>query len=142
MQSVLTEKLRAYVLINNPDLAVQLQADYSVTQYLEDKVLTVMPMVESLLKEDKPVYIIEELCLQAMTADLRPSRFNYIKGIIEEEFTADYDRLVKVGVLTYETINLIGHCKEAFDNFAFSEETEDNRFLRYAVIAAVHDYFN
>lgn len=142
MQTVLTEKLRAYIIINNPDLAIHLQADYSVTKYLEDKVAAVMPMVLAMLGQDRPAYVIEELCLNEMTADLRPSRFNYLKEIVETEFPDDYQRLQKTGVLTYEIINLIEVCKEMFENFSFSEETEDSRFLRYAIIVLVHDYFN
>ncbi len=142
MQSILTEKLRAYILINNPDLAVQLQADYSVTRYLEDKVAAVMPLVEQLLGENKPAYIIEELCLNRMTEDLRPSRFNYLREVVETEFRDDYLRLQRAGVLSYELINLIDVCTEAFETFGFSEVTADNRHMRYAVIAAVHDYFS
>lgn len=142
MQSILFEKLRAFILVNNPDLVIQLQADYSVTKYLEDKVMLVLPMVEQLLAEDKPGYIIEELCLNEMTTALRPSKFNYLKGIVEEDFPEDYARLMSTGVLTYEAINLIETCKEHFESFSFSEATEDNRLLRYAVIASIHDYFN
>lgn len=142
MQSILTEKLRAYILINNPDLAVRLQANYSMTSYLEDKVAAVTPMVEQLLGEAKPAYIIEELCLNQMTEELRPSKFNYLKEVVETEFLDDYLRLQRAGVLSYELMNLIEVCKEKFETFGFSEDTADNRHLRYAVIAAVHDYFN
>ena len=142
MQSILTEKLRAYILMNNPELAVKLQAEYSVTQYLEDRVMSVMPLFESLLLEGKPSYVIEELCLNEMTADLRPSRFNYIKSVIEEEFIRQYEQLVTTGVLTYECISLLEACAGIFDNYNFSDANEDNRFLRYAVIAAVAEHFN
>ncbi len=142
MQSILIEKLRAYILINNPELAVKLQADYSVTKYLEDKVALVMPTLEKLLAENRPSYIIEELCMNEMTAELKPSKFNYIKSIIEEEFPAEHKSLSETGVLTYETINLIEVCGEHFETFEFSEATEDNRLLRYAVIAAIAGYFN
>lgn len=142
MQSILIEKLRAYILINNPDLVVQLQADYAVTQYLQDKILGVMPMVEKMLAEDKPSYIIEELCLNQMTTELRPSKFNYIQSVIEEEFKEEYQKLLETGVLTYETINLVESCKDIFESFEFSATNEDNRFMRYAVIAEIHSYFN
>ena len=142
MQSILIEKLRAYILVNNPDLAVKLQADYSVTQYLEDKVMSVTPLLEGLLLEGKPGHIIEELCLLEMTTDLRPSRFNYIKSIIEEEFIREYEQLLKTGVLTYECITLVKVCSGIFDNYDFSEATEDNRFLRYSIIAAIAEHFN
>lgn len=142
MQHVLMEKLRSYIAANNPDLLISLQGGFSVTQYLKDKVDLVMPIVDNLIREDKPQYIIEELCMNELTADLRPSKFHYIQKIIEEEFADDYKRLAEAGVLTYETVNLIDACKEVFETFEFSEENEDNRFLRYAIIAEIHNYLS
>lgn len=142
MQSILTEKLRAFIVHNNPDLVVGLQADYSVTNYLEDKVASVMPMVEQLLAEGKPLYIIEELCLGEMTSELRPSKFHFLKNVLEEDFPADYARMLDAGVITYEVMNLIDSCKAVFETMGFTEENEDDRFLRYAVITEIHDYLN
>ena len=142
MQSVLMEKLRAWITEHNPDLLLKLQGNFSVTQYLEDKVASVMPMVQQLLSEGKANYIIEELCVNELTADLRPSKFDYLKTVLEEDFPDDYNRMAESGVLTYELVNLIEACKEVFETHGFSEENEDNRFLRYAVIAEIHDYLN
>lgn len=140
MQGQLKEKLWAYIVHNNPDLMISLQEDYSVTKYLEEKVSGILPMAEALLSEGKPHYAIEELCLNAMTEDLRPSKFLYIRSVIEEEFPDDYNRLRESGVLTYEVVNLIASCSEVLESFDFSEENLDNRHLRYAIIAQVHDY--
>ena len=140
MQSVLMEKLRAYITEHNPDLLLQLQGNFSVTQYLEDKVASVMLLVKELLSEGKANYIIEELCMNELTADLRPSKFDYLKAVLEEDFPDDYNRMAEAGVLTYEVVNLIEACKEVFGTHGFTEENEDNRFLRYAVIAEIHDY--
>ena len=140
MQSMLTEKLWAYIVHNNPDLMLSLQEDYSVTRYLEEKVATVMPMATQFLSEEKPQYIIEELCLQAMTEDLKPSRYQYIRSVIEEEFNTDYLRMKENGTLTYEVVNLIEACKSIFSDFDFNNENEANRHLRYAIIGQVHDY--
>ena len=142
MQSILTEKLRAYIAYNNPDLLVSLQGDYSVTAYLEDKVASVIPLLEQLLAEAKPPYIVEELCLNEMTASLRPSKYQYLKNVLEEDFPADYTRMTEAGVLTYEVMNLIDATKEIFETTGFTEENEDDRFLRYAVITEIHDYLN
>lgn len=140
MQSMLTEKLWAYIIHNNPDLMLSLQEDYSVTSYLENKVAAVMPMAAQFLSEEKPQYIIEELCLQAMTEDLKPSRYQYIRSVIEEEFNSDYLRMKENGTLTYEVVNLIEACKSIFSDFDFNGENEANRHLRYAIIGQVHDY--
>lgn len=140
MQSMLTEKLWAYIVHNNPDLMFSLQEDYSVSRYLEEKVSTVMPMVAQLTDEGKPPYIIEELCLNTMTEELKPSRYQYIRSVIEEEFNADYERMKESGTLTYEVVNLIEACKGIFSDFDFKSENEENRHLRYAIIWQVHDY--
>lgn len=140
MQSMLKEKLWAYIVHNNPDLMVSLQEDHSVTRYLEEKIETIMPMVQQLLDEGKPQYIIEELCLNEMTAELKPSRYQYICSVLEEEFPQDYERLKENGTLTYEVINLIEACKGIFSDFDFNEDNEANRYLRYAIIGQVHNY--
>jgi len=142
MQMILKERLQAYIIENNPDLMLLLQVDFSVTRYLEDKVARVMPTVMRLLEEQRPGYIIQELALKEMTAELRPSRYNYLLELLEAEFEADYLRFEKAGVLTYELINMIAHCKGVFEDFKFSEAQLQDRFLRYAMLARMHDYLN
>lgn len=140
MQNVLMQKLWTYIVHNNPELMLSLQESGSVTRYLEEKVNTVMPMVTQLLDEGRPQYIIEELCLDATAEELKPSRYQYIRSVIEEEFNADYERIKENGTLTYEVINLIETCKSIFSGFEFNSENEANRHLRYAIIGQVHDY--
>lgn len=136
------EKLRAYILINNPELAERLHADYSMSQYLEDKVVAVMPLLQQLQAAGNPDHSIEELCLNAMTEDLRPSRFQYIRELMEMEFPQEYGQLVLKGVLTFEVIQILELCNSVFEIFDFSEKTKDSRFLRYAVIVVLHQHFN
>jgi hypothetical protein len=142
MHNLLKEKLKAYIQQNNPELLIRLQESYSVTTYLEDKVSKAMPTVLRLLEEEKPPYVIEELAMAELTEDLRPSRFNYLQLVLEEDFPNEYEAFKKAGVLTYETINLTESCKEILDNFPFTEATEEDRFLRYAVIGQISDYLN
>jgi hypothetical protein len=142
MQHLLKEKLRSYIQQNNPELLIGLQESFSVNTYLDDQISKVMPTVVRLLGEEKPGYIIEELAMNELTEPLRPSRFNYLQDVLEEEFNKEYHAFKQAGVLTYETINLIEACKDTFENFPFTEDTEDVRFLRYAIIAKVHDYLN
>ena len=140
MQSMLMQKLWTYIVHNNPDLMLSLQESYSVTRYLEEKVNTVIPMAAELLDEGRPQYIIDEICLNAMTEELKPSRYQYIRSVIEEEFNADYERMKENGTLTYEVVNLIETCKSIFSGFEFNSENEANRHLRYAIIGQVYDY--
>jgi hypothetical protein len=58
MVEKLKEKLLAYIVHNNPDVMLSLQEDYSVTRYLDVKVNGILPMVDSLLAEGKPHYVI------------------------------------------------------------------------------------
>lgn len=140
MQNVLMQKLWTYIVHNNPELMLSLQESYSVTPYLEEKVNTVMPMVAQLLDERRPQYVIEELCFNAITEELKPSRYQYIRAVIEEEFNADYERMKENGTLTYEVVNLIETCKSIFSDFGFNSDNEENRHLRYAIIGQVQDY--
>lgn len=136
---MLKEKLWAYIVHNNPDLMFSLQEDYSVTRYLDEKVKAVMPIAEQLLSEHRPLYVIEELCVRDMTEELRPSRFLYIKEVLEEEFPDDFQRLIEDGLLTCEIIKIMESSAEIFGAFDFSVENKDGSRLRHAIIAQVHD---
>lgn len=140
MQKVLKEKLRAYLVNNNPDLLLKLQGDTGIGIFINDKVSAVMPLAMNLLEEGRPGHVIEELCLNALTEDLRPSRFNYLQKLLETEFKREYQKFREAGVLTYETVNMVEACADVFDAHGFCEANEDDRFLRYAIIAKVHDY--
>ncbi|MDX9880557.1 MAG: DUF1896 family protein [Prolixibacteraceae bacterium] len=140
MQTTLKEKLWAQIVQNNPDLLLRLQEERSVSCYLDEAVKGILPLAESLFAEGKPRYVIEELCLEAMTGDLKPSRYQYILSVLEEEFEEDYDRLKANGILTYETVNLTESCKDIFDDFDFRQENQENRHLRYAITGQVHHY--
>ena len=140
MTTVLKEKLWAYIVQNNPDVMLHLQEEHAVAGYLQEKVNSVVPMAEQLLAEGNPLYIIEELCLNTMTEDLQPSKYNYIRSVLEDEFNRDYERMKENGTLTYEIINLMEACKNIFHDFDFSQENEDDRYLRYAITGQVQAY--
>jgi hypothetical protein len=140
MVEKLKEKLWAYIVHNNPDLMFNLQEDYSVTRYLDEKINGILPMVDRLLAENTPQHAIEELALKELTADLKPSRFLYLRSVLEEEFPDDFKRLSEEGVLTYEILNLLETCQETFETFSFSSENEGCSHLRHAIIAQVHDH--
>lgn len=141
MQEVLIEKLHQYMANNNPDLLIALQQEGSVSSYLKDKVAAIDLLLNELLTINIPAYIIEERCMDELTKELRPSKFNYLISILEEEFEPDYNRLKESGLLTYEVINLIGTCTPVFDTFGFAVENEADRHLRFAITGAVKEYF-
>lgn len=141
MQEVLIAKLHQYIADNNLDLLITLQQDGNVSGYLKEKIAGVDLLVNELLAVGTPAYIIEERCMDALTKELRPSKFNYLISIIEEEFEQVYYKLKEGGLLTYEVINLIESCIPVFETFGFTLENENNRYLRYAIIGAVKEHF-
>lgn len=140
MQEMLKEKLWTFIVHNNPDLMLNLQQDFSVTGYLEKKVFNVQPLISQLLAENKPGYIIEELCMEELTKDLRPSKFNYIRGVLEEEFELDFLRIKESGLLTYEIVNLISKSETVFEILGFTQDNEQDRMLRYAIAGTIRQY--
>jgi hypothetical protein len=140
MHQQLKEKLWAYIVQNNPELMFTLQEDYSVTQYLEDRISEVMPTALKLLAEDKPGYAIIELCMEELTTPLRPSKFNYLTAILATEFEEIYANLKESGLLTYEAVNLIDYCQPHFEKYGFSEANEDSSLIRGAIKDAVSTY--
>ncbi|WP_216824408.1 hypothetical protein [Emticicia sp. TH156] len=131
-----------YIVHNNPDFQFKLQENQSVSSYLEEKVSGIGPLINQLLMDSNPSYVIEEQCLSELTNDLRPSRYIYIRSVLEEDFQTEYTRLLQTGILTFEINNMVEACKELLDELEFSEENEDNRHIRYAVIGQIHGYLN
>ena len=142
MQQILIAKLHEYITQNNLDLLIALQQESRVSVYLKDKVDAAGPLVDELVAENTPAYLIEERCMDYLTKDLRPSRFNYLLTILDEEFENDYTQLEENGILTYEIINLIDACKPVFETLGFTEDNEDDQHLRNAIIGAVKEYLD
>jgi len=139
MQNILIYKLHEYIREYNPDLLMQLEEDGKVTEYLFNRVSTVSALLNQLNKE-QPDYIIEAICMDVLTQDLRPSKFNYISSVLEEEFGTTYQQLQESGTIKFEVLNLINKCHSVFDDLNFSEENEDNQFLRYFIIGTIQEY--
>ncbi len=124
---------------NNPDVLVQLEEEGKVNKYLTNKLSNVDFLINQ-LEKGQPAYIIEEACMDVMTQYLRPSKFNYISSVLEEEFETTYRQLQESGTLKFEVINLINECLPVFNDLNFSEANEGNQFLRYAIIGAIGEY--
>jgi hypothetical protein len=140
MKTQLIKQLHNYLLHNHTDLLIALQEEYRLDHYLKQKVNSIADLLAQLQDEQRPAYVIEALCLEELTRDLRPSRFNYMRELLEAEFEPDYRRMLQSGILTYELINLIGACEPIFEVFAFGEETEDSKELKYAIIGMIAEY--
>ena len=142
MQELLINKLHEYLRQNIPDVLFELEEKNAVTQFLKDRVSMISDFLQQLQEEKKPAYLIEELCMEELTKDFRPSKFNYLIQILEEDFESIYQQLQKSGTLRYEVINIIGYCESVFESLQFSEESEDNRQLRYAVTGVISEYLS
>lgn len=139
MEQLLAKKLHEFIGRNNPELL--LQSDQDIRELIHSKIQHVMPLLENLLVQNCPAYIIEELCMDQMTEDLKPSMYHYITSLLEEEFPERYEQLKEEGILTYEVANIITRCKKVFEQFHFSVFTEESRPLYQAVTGIAAKYF-
>jgi hypothetical protein len=140
MKTQLIKQLHHYLLHNHTDLLIALQEEHRLEHYLKQKVESVADLLAQLQDEHRPPYVIEALCLEDLTRDLRPSRFNYMRELLQTEFEKPYQRMHDSGMLTYELINLIGACEPIFEVFAFGEENEESIELKHAVIGMISEY--
>jgi predicted XRE-type DNA-binding protein len=140
MKENLIGKLLEYIRDNNPDILFALEAEEKLRFWLYEKIDSIEGFLLELKSNNQPDYIIEETSMLALTKDLRPSRYNYILNLLEQEFEHDYKWLMQSGLLQHEVINIIGYCQPVFDDLKFSEENEENRFIRYAITGAVSEY--
>ncbi len=104
MSDKLQGLLLGYIRENNPDLLQQLDEDDSLHAWVIEKIRE----VELVLLQAKPIPDAEFLDL--MTVDLKPSKYNYLRDLLEDEFPDDYQRLKDSGMLRYEIIHIIHLC--------------------------------
>jgi hypothetical protein len=142
MQELLINKLHEYLMENNPDILLELEEKNTVTLFLTERVNAVTNLLLQLQKEEKPAYISEEICMEELTKEFRPSKYNYIVKLLEEDFEFAYQQFQKTGALVYEVANIIGYCEPVFESLQFSEENEDNRLLRYTVTGIINEYLS
>ncbi|TAM97119.1 MAG: DUF1896 family protein [Chitinophagaceae bacterium] len=140
MEHLLARKLYDYLCRNSPDIILRLD-DKGMNEFIRSKIENALPLLENLLVQNCPAFIIEELCMDQMTEDLKPSKYHYIVKILEEEFEEKYNGFKETGLLTYEITNMIDRCKEVFEKFRFSVLTEEDRQLYYAVTGIIGAYF-
>jgi hypothetical protein len=140
MQATLIEKLHRYIIDNNPDLLLNLQQGASLTEYIETKVNGIRPMIDELTEAGTPAYLVEEQCMYALTKDLRPSKYNYIREVFESEFEETGQKFRDSGILTYEIVNMIAACEPVFTELGFSEDKTEDKTMRQAVVGTIAEY--
>lgn len=140
MQKVLKEKLWAYIVHNHPDLLFELQENDTVKAYLDEKVNSVLPLARQNLPAGSPAGVMEDYCLNAMVEPLGPSRYSYIRSVLEVEFPKDYQRLDRAGTLVYQVLSMLKESRQLFEDFEFKDHQHQVPGLRNAVIVCIHDY--
>jgi hypothetical protein len=139
MKENLLHLLYQYISDNNPDVLVGMENEAGVTDYLNEKLSAVTLLLS---REGIPDHIMEEESMELLTADLKPSRYLYIAAIFEDEFLSKYVLFQMLGVLQFEIINMISNCNAVFDSIGFTEDNEDDNYLRYCIISAIGEYLD
>ncbi len=142
MENILKEKLWEYIIHNNPELMYKLQEQYGVSEYLDQKVQSVLALADEMASECTPREIIEEICLNVLTAELKPSRFAYLCTLLLEEFEDTYVDFARSGTLTYEVLNLMGACSELFETNGFTAESKTDPNFKNTLIPKITGYLN
>ncbi|MGO1672064.1 MAG: hypothetical protein ACTHYC_14660 [Sphingobacterium sp.] len=142
MHTKLKEKLWAYIVQNNPDLMHRLQDEYHVVKYLEEKVSAVMPKALKLLEKNIPGYAIIEICLNEMTAELKPSRYKFILGILKVHFPEIFQTYEEQGQLAYEGVKLVEYCQSTFEAVRFQMDDEQDIQMRSVIKTKIATYLD
>jgi hypothetical protein len=140
IQQQLKQKLWAHTLVINPELLLELEQNEILDKYLDEKIKDVLPLLDRLFNEQKPEYIIEELCLKELTADIRPSCFQYNLNVLEREFPKTYKTWEQNGILTYEIINFHRYCRRQYGQNPFIVENADNDQTYSVVTGQLQQY--
>lgn len=142
METALKEKLWTYISIHAPELMYQLQEEYRVTSYLDQKIATVLPEAMYLHSQGMDLISVYEICMERLTEDLKPSKFLYVKRILEDEFPIAYDALQQSYMLNYEVLNILECCADLFDRFGFGGLQENKKVLKYSIMGEIHQYLS
>jgi len=129
MQQQLIKKLNDHIRDNHPDLLLKLLEENRLEEYLQENTSAVR-------------HLSFDDASDAMLIALGPSRYNYLHAILEQEFPETFSKFYQKEVLTTELINMVNVCEPVFEEMKFKEEDENNQYLRYAIMGAIHEYLN
>lgn len=140
MEIYLRETFWQFIVEHNPELMFSLQEDYSVMSYLDCKMASIQPMLEGLKMSGQPRYAIIDQCMETLTEDLKPSRYEYIKALLEKDFAKQAEELRENGTMTFELVGMIEAFQSVFEQFNFNEANEEDPRLAYAIIGLIDAY--
>jgi hypothetical protein len=136
----LIEKTRSYLVKYHPDIVLSPPNDLTLAAYIGDLAERLKPSLQEQISAGKSIYQAESACVETLAEILGPSKTDYIKAILKEEFTDEFERLEQSGVLTSELIGMSAYCKTAFETFEFSTANLKDTHLRHAIIFEVFNY--
>jgi hypothetical protein len=142
MKELLTRQLRNYIIDNHPDLWIYLLEDKKQEEYLHSSIDVIDTLLDKLIAENHPPYMIGEVCMEELTRPLRPSGYQFVKNIAEEKYPKQFEALQRSGILLTELANIVAICGPIFEVFNFSEATEDDDYLQESITLAIKGYFN
>ncbi|NLR78031.1 DUF1896 family protein [Chitinophaga eiseniae] len=140
MKRELFDNLWSYLVLNNPNELVTVESKRNIREVIWEKINSIDDLIKQMERDGVPQITMMEVCMTELVRDFIPSRYQYISEILESEFEDMYWVLVETGSLTYEICNLIKECGDVFNTFSFSVETEDDPFLKYAIIGTIASY--
>ncbi|WP_448633417.1 hypothetical protein [Pedobacter panaciterrae] len=132
MKEQLKKQLENYLVQHNPELIISLQ-HRALDQYLEERLAKHLPSFNSLTITEEEPELVARVLMKVLTADLRPSKYQYLRNLLKEEFTGDYLQLRENGTLTQEIVHLIAVCTPIFNSMHFSEAKLNDTLIRYVV---------
>ena len=77
----------------------------------------------------------------ALAGSLESSRYDFLEQILEEDFGKAWLRFHQAGILHYELLNLCEACGPTLREMNWARD-EDDRLLRYLIVAEIGDYLN
>jgi hypothetical protein len=136
MSDKLQGLLLGYIRENNPDLLQQLDEDDALHAWVIEKIRE----VEMVLGDAKAACMPDTEYVDLMTADLKPSKFHYMRDLLEDQFSEDFDQLLQAGTLRADIIQMIAACGNLFEEMPLREIVEENVQLDYAVKRVISNY--
>lgn len=142
MYKELAIKFHRFLAEHSPEILHDLEDQGMVTSYVQDKVDEVKALAVLLKEEGTPAYVIEEACLSALKAEYLPSKFQYLREVLETEFEIEFNRMWELGTLKYELLNMLSETEGTFAEYNYSLDTEDSEELKNTIIGQVHEYLH
>ena len=137
MKNSLTFLLRAYLAQHHPDLLFEVERENGVNAFIAAAIESLGDQPDELARQGTPAYVIEEICMEQLTQGFRPSRYDYLLSLLEDEFNATFAVWAERDLLSSVVLILLRDCGTVFDRFGFCEQNEDDEQLRDEMITVI-----